>query len=302
MNAPKALEHPRSPLLRMDRIPHIWCPTCGIGTTVNVFIQALTESGLDLKKTVVVSGIGCTGRVAGYINLDSFHTTHGRALPFATGMKLANPELTVVVFSGDGDLFAIGGNHFIHAARRNMDLKVFCVNNFIYGMTGGQAAPTTPIGARTTTTPFGSFEHPFNLVYMAASAGATYVARWTALHVRRLKASMKEALVKPGFNFVEIIAPCPTVYARRNRLGSGLDLMRYYRENSKVVTGMDPKGADIEFQKTIHVGKFVDIEKPTWLDGVNQGLSKFFGSKYVPYGSEEWRKKRSASPASADRA
>jgi len=294
-------EHPRSSLLRMDRIPHIWCPTCGIGTTVNVFIQALQESGLDLKKVAVVSGIGCTGRVAGYINLDSFHTTHGRAIPFATGLKLANPELTVIVFSGDGDLFAIGGNHFIHAARRNQDLKVFCVNNFIYGMTGGQLAPTTPIGARTTTTPFGNYEHPFNLPHLAASSGAVYVARWTALHVRRLKSSMKEALQKPGFSFVEIIAPCPTVYARRNRLGSGLDLMRFYKEHSKVVNGMDPKGADIEFQKTIHVGKFVDIEKPTWLEGMNGGLSKFFGGKYVPYGSEAWRRKRSASPASADR-
>ena len=302
MNTLTGQEHPRSVLLRMDRIPHIWCPTCGIGTAVNVFIQSLVESGLDLKKVVVVSGIGCTGRVAGYVNLDSFHTTHGRAIPFATGLKLANPDLTVIVFSGDGDLFAIGGNHFIHAARRNQDLKVFCVNNFIYGMTGGQLAPTTPIGAKTTTTPYGNYEHPFNLVHLAASSGAVYVARWTALHVRRLKTSMKEALQKPGFSFIEILAPCPTVYARRNRLGSGLDVMRYYKEKSKVVSGMDPKGADIGFQQTIHVGKFVDIEKPTWLDGINDHLGKFFGDKYLRYGSESWRKRKSASQDSAAKA
>ncbi len=302
MTASTEKEHPRAKLLRMDRIPHIWCPTCGIGTAVNVFIQALIESGLNLKKVAVVSGIGCTGRVAGYVNLDSFHTTHGRAIPFATGLKLAHPDLTVVVFSGDGDLVAIGGNHFIHAARRNMDLKVFCVNNFNYGMTGGQVAPTTPVGAKTTTTPFGNFEHPFNLVHLAVSSGAVYVARWTALHVRRLKWSMKEALLKPGFSFVEIVAPCSTVYARRNRLGTGLDLMKFYREHAKVQHGMDPRAAEIQFQKDIHVGKFLDIEKPTWLDGINEGFSSVFGKKYVPYGSKAWLEMRSASAASAVKA
>jgi 2-oxoglutarate ferredoxin oxidoreductase subunit beta len=286
----------------MDRIPHIWCPTCGIGTAVNVFIQALMESGLDLTKVAIVSGIGCTGRVAGYINLDSFHTTHGRAIPFATGLKLANPELTVIVFSGDGDLAAIGGNHFIHAARRNMDLTVICVNNFNYGMTGGQQAPTTPIGAKTTTTPFGNFEHPFNLAHLAVSSGAVYMARWTALHVRRLKWSMLEALKKPGFCFVEVIAPCSTVYARRNRLGTGLDLMKFYRDSAKVQHGLDPRSAEIRFQEQIDVGKFVDIDKPTWLDGINQGFSKVFGTRYVPYGSEAWQEKRSVYPVSEAKA
>ena len=137
-------EHPLEQFLRTDRIPHIWCSGCGIGIAVTCFMEALEEAGTDPDKVVVVSGIGCSGRIAGYVKFDSFHTTHGRAIPFATGVKLANPELTVIVFSGDGDLFAIGGNHFIHAARRNVDIKVFCVNNFIYGMTGGQAAPTTP--------------------------------------------------------------------------------------------------------------------------------------------------------------
>ena len=163
----EALDNPVMPYLRQDRIPHIWCPGCGIGTSLNCFCRALTESELDLDKVAIVSGIGCTGRTAGYLNLDSFHTTHGRAIPFATGLKLANPELNVVVYSGDGDLFAIGGNHFFHAARRNMDLLVVCVNNFTYGMTGGQVAPTTPTGPTQTTMPYGNFEVPFNLPFVA---------------------------------------------------------------------------------------------------------------------------------------
>jgi len=173
-------EHPIAPFLRMDRMPHIWCPTCGIGTIVKCFATALDESDLDLDKTAIVSGIGCTGRVAGYMNLDAFHSTHGRAIPFATGLKLGRPELQVIVFSGDGDLSGIGGNHFIHAARRNMDILVILVNNFIYGMTGGQNAPTTPLTARSSTMPFGNFERPFNLPHLAASCGATFVARWTS--------------------------------------------------------------------------------------------------------------------------
>ena len=201
--------------LRMDRMPHIWCPGCGIGTTVNCFARALEKCGMPLDEVAIVSGIGCTGRVAGYIKLDSFHTTHGRAIPFATGLKLANPKLKVVVFSGDGDLIAIGGNHFIHAARRNMDLTVICVNNFTYGMTGGQVAPTTPAGATLTTTPFGNFETPFNLPFLAESVGAVYVARWTALHVCNQTKAMIEAMQKQGFSFIEVIAPCPTLFERR---------------------------------------------------------------------------------------
>ena len=157
------LVNPVEPFLRTDRMPHIWCPGCGIGTTVNCFARALIESKIDLESLALVSGIGCTGRVAGYVKLDSFHTTHGRAIPFATGLKLANPKLNVVVYSGDGDLSAIGGNHLIHAARRNIDLKVICVNNLIYAMTGGQTAPTTPGHAITSTAPYGVYEPSFNL-------------------------------------------------------------------------------------------------------------------------------------------
>ena len=277
-------EHPMENLLRMDRLPHIWCPTCGIGTAVSCFVQALQNINYPLDKTAVVSGIGCTGRVAGYVKLDSFHTTHGRAIPFATGLKLANPELKVVVFSGDGDLAAIGGNHLIHAARRNMDLKVFCVNNFIYAMTGGQCAPTTPINANASTTPYGNPDHPFNLPLLAASCGAVYVARWTALHIRRLTRAMTEALEKPGFSFVEIIAPCSTLYARRNRLGTGLDLMKFYHDNSEIKHGADLESLDINFQEKIVVGKFVDKEKPTFVDNWNTNLKSRLGDRFDPYG------------------
>jgi 2-oxoglutarate ferredoxin oxidoreductase subunit beta len=261
-----APHHPMDRLLRQDRLPHIWCSGCGLGTALNCFLGALIRSGLDPDKVAVVSGIGCSGRAAGYVAMDSFHTTHGRAIPFATGLKLANPALKVVVFSGDGDLIAIGGNHFIHAARRNMDLTVICVNNFIYGMTGGQLAPTTPTGARTSTSPAGNHDHPFNLAYLAAASGASYVARWTTLHVRRLERAFTEALLKPGFSFVEVISPCPTLYGRLNKQKTGLEQMAYYKENSVIRHGADPRQADIALNGQIVVGKFVDLDKPSYLE------------------------------------
>lgn len=263
---PEALHHPKDTMLREERLPHIWCPTCGIGTAVSCFVEALRESKIPEEKVVVVSGIGCTGRVAGYVRLDSFHTTHGRAIPFATGLCLADPELHVVVFSGDGDLVAIGGNHLINAARRNMNITVVCVNNFIYGMTGGQCASTTPQTARTSTTPRGNSDFPFNVPDLVKACGATYVARWTVLHIRRLKKAMGEALGKKGFSFIEVIAPCSTLYSRRNRLGTGFDLMKFYHDNSEIRHGADTKDVAIGFQDKIVVGKFVDIEKPTFLE------------------------------------
>jgi 2-oxoglutarate ferredoxin oxidoreductase subunit beta len=276
--------NPIENLLRMDRIPHIWCPGCGIGTVVTSFADALRKSELDLDKVAVVSGIGCTGRVAGYIKLDSFHTTHGRAVPFATGLKLANPDMKVVVFSGDGDIAGIGGNHFIHAARRNMDLVVICVNNFNYAMTGGQVAATSPILANLSTAPYGNFEYPFNLPYLADACGATYVARWTALHLRRVTKSIQEALARKGFSFIEVITPCVTLYARRNRLGDGLNLMKYYYENSEIQHGADTRTLGISYQGKITVGKFIDKDKPTFLDCMNDHLKKVLGEKYQPYG------------------
>ncbi len=275
---------PMEGFLRMDRIPHIWCPGCGIGTVVTSFADALKKSKINLDDVAVVSGIGCTGRVAGYVKLDSFHTTHGRALPFATGLKLANPKLKVVVFSGDGDIFGIGGNHFIHAARRNMDLKIICVNNFNYAMTGGQVAATTPLDANASTAPYGNFEFPFSLPYLAEAAGATYVARWTALHLRRVTKSIQEAMAKPGFSLIEVITPCVTLYARRNRLGDGLNLLRYYYDNSVIEHGADTRTLDISYQGKLVCGKFVDKEKPTFLDAMEEHMTKILGDKYVKYG------------------
>jgi 2-oxoglutarate ferredoxin oxidoreductase subunit beta len=275
-------EHPIAPFLRMDRMPHIWCPTCGIGTVVKCFATALEASGLDLNKVSIVSGIGCTGRVAGYMKLDAFHSTHGRAIPFATGLKLGRPELLVTVFSGDGDLVGIGGNHFIHAARRNMDLLVILVNNLIYGMTGGQNAPTTPLTAKSSTMPFGNFERPFNLPHLAASCGATYVARWTCLHIRRLTKSIQEALKRKGFRFIEVIAPCSTLYARLNKLGTGLNLMRFYHDSADIRHGADTRQLDIDFQGKIVCGKFVDEERPTFIDMMQDHYRKILGDKYKP--------------------
>ena len=275
-------EHPIAPFLRMDRIPHIWCSTCGIGTAVKCFATALAETETDLDKTAIVSGIGCTGRAAGYMKLDAFHTTHGRAIPFATGLKLGRPELLVTVFSGDGDLVGIGGNHFIHAARRRIDLLVILVNNFIYGMTGGQNAPTTPLTAKSSTMPYGNFEPPFNLPHLAASCGATYVARWTCLHIRRMTNSFKEAIQRKGFRFIEVIAPCSTLYARLNRLGTGFDLMQFYHHSAEIDHNADPSEVGIGFQDKIVCGKFVDREQPTMLELRDEHYHRILGDKYVP--------------------
>ena len=254
-------KHPLDTYLRVDRFPHIWCSGCGLGLVVNCFLRGLLKSGLALDKVAVVSGIGCAGRAAGYIKLDSFHTTHGRAIPFATGLKLANPELKVVVLSGEGDLLAIGGNHLIHTARRNIDMTVLCVNNFTYGMTGGQLGPTTPLTARTTTSRIGNIEEPFNIPYLAAASGAVYVARWTTAQVRQLEKTITEALLKRGFSLVEVISPCPTYYGRMNNQATGLEQMKYYRDNSVIKHGASPRHAGIEFNGQIAVGKFVDIER-----------------------------------------
>lgn len=269
MNKTGSSKHPLDSVLRTERIPHIWCSGCGIGTAFSASLIALQTSGLDLTKTAVVSGIGCSGRGAGYVKLDSYHTTHGRAIPFATGMKLANPELTVVVFSGDGDLFAIGGNHFMHAARRNVDLTVICVNNFNYGMTGGQAAATTPSMAKTTTTPLGNPEPPFNLPLLAYASGATYVARWTMIHTRDLTKSIEEALQRRGFSFIEVLAPCPTGYGRRNRQ-KPIDSLRIFQEKSIVKNGAHPADVILDFDRGITLGRFVEYDRPTFSESYDR--------------------------------
>ena len=292
-------------LLRTERIPHIWCPGCGIGSVVTCFVDAVRRSGIDPDKLAVVSGIGCSGRVAGYVNFDSIHATHGRAIPVATGLKLANPELTVVVISGDGDLMSIGGNHFLHAARRNMDLVVICINNFTYGMTGGQVTPTTPGTATASTTPYGNYEYPLTLPFLADACGASYVARWTSLHARNVTQSIEEALNRRGFSFIEVITPCTTLYLRRNRLGDGVDALQYYQNNAEISHGIDTRQTAIELQGKIAVGKFVDRVKPTYLDAATRCNTKYIGDDYVLYGKTEVEKaaeEEAKAPGDAERA
>jgi len=221
--------------LRTDRLPHIFCAGCGNGTVINCTLSAVDQMGWKREETVFVSGIGCSSRAPGYVLADSLHTTHGRALAFATGIKLAKPELNVVVFSGDGDLAAIGGNHFIHACRRNIDLTVVCMNNMIYGMTGGQGSPTTPRMALSTTTPYGSAEPAFDLCELAIAAGANYVARWTSYHVRELTRAVHAGLRTPGLSFIEALVQCPTNYGRRNRFRQPLDQIEYFKNHGILV-------------------------------------------------------------------
>lgn len=264
--------HPADLLLRSDRLPHIWCPGCGLGSVMACYTHAVMASGIPTERHVCVSGIGCTGRVAGYLSLDSFHTTHGRAIPFALGLKAANPALQVAVVSGDGDLASIGGNHLIHAARRNVDITVVCVNNFNYGMTGGQAGPTTPHGATTSTTPGGNEEQPFNLPHLVATAGATYVARWTSLHVRQLRDSIRAALLKPGFSFVEVLSPCPVGFGKANDLGEGREEMWFYRRRSIVDhnANLEDAGLSMSEGEPIILGNFVDRERAPFRPAVQQ--------------------------------
>ncbi len=271
---PTTDEHPILQYIRRDRLPHIFCSACGIGTVLQSFASALRSLNYDMDNMVIISGIGCTGRASGYFAADSYHTTHGRAIAFATGVKVANPKLKPVVISGDGDLFAIGGNHFIHAARRNVDMLVLCVNNFNYGMTGGQMGPTTPDSAITVTTPDGNIEHPFNLVSVAAASGAIYVARWTALHARRLAKSIEKALQKKGFTFIEVVSPCPTLYDRYNRHGTGLEVMKKYREISVIRNFSDPMQAEIDYRTRIVCGEFIDMEKPEFSNLLEEHAKK----------------------------
>ncbi|OGC76232.1 MAG: 2-oxoacid:ferredoxin oxidoreductase subunit beta [candidate division Zixibacteria bacterium RBG_16_50_21] len=280
--------HPLEPALRTERLPHIWCVGCGLGVALGAFASTILENKFDLDKLAVISGIGCTGRMAGYLKVDSFHTTHGRAIPFATGLHLAKPEMKVVVFSGDGDIFGIGGNHFIHAARRNLNITVICVNNFIYGMTGGQVAPTTPLGANTTTTALGNYEYSFNIPLLAAAAGATYVARWTVLDIIKLRKSIQEALNKKGFSLIEIISPCPTLYGRLNRMAAGVEMMKFLKEHSVFKKDAKLEDAAITDGNQIITGKFLDLEKPTYLEMYESSVgAKIKQMKYEKMLAEE---------------
>ena len=267
---PAATEHPIDNLLRADRFPHILCPGCGIGTVIHGYVHAIKAFGLSEDRHVCVSGIGCSGRAAGYVNVDSYHSTHGRALPFALGIAVHKPELNVTVISGDGDLTAIGGNHLIHAARRNVNLNVICINNFNYGMTGGQVGPTTPVGAKGSTAPEGAVEQPFNLPYLAKATGAVFVARWTILHVREFQDAILRSMSKNGFCFIEVLAPCPTSIGRANRIGDGLHEVEIYRQRCRIENGaQNLEDFDIDLideSKPILVGNFVDIDRPPFIE------------------------------------
>ncbi len=222
--------------MRIDHLPHIWCAGCGNGVLtrdVAVAIDELCadpESSIEREKVVIVSGIGCSSRAAGYLDFNSIHTTHGRAIAFATGIKLANPELTVIVVTGDGDCSAIGGNHLIHAARRNVDMTVVVYNNNIYGMTGGQYSPTTPRGDRATTAPYGVIDRPFDIAGLAAGAGASLTARGDTYHVRDTIDLIKKGIRHKGFSLIDCYSVCPTYYGRKNKKGDAVEMLTRQKE------------------------------------------------------------------------
>lgn len=217
---------------REDKLPHIWCAGCGNGTVTKSIVQAIENLGLNKNEVCIVSGIGCSSRASGYLDFNTIHTTHGRALAFATGIKFANPKLTVIVITGDGDSAAIGGNHLIHAARRNIDITTIVYNNNIYGMTGGQYSPTTPTGDKGTTAPYGSIDSNFDLCKLTQSAGATYVGRATIGNPNMITELVEDGIKSKGFSFIETLTTCPTYYGRRNNMGDGVDMIKSLNKNT----------------------------------------------------------------------
>jgi len=247
--------------LRKERMPTIFCAGCGNGIVINTFFNGMEMAEKSLDNIVMVSGIGCSSRIPGYIRCDSLHTTHGRPIAFATGAKLANPDMDVVVISGDGDTAAIGGNHLIHGARRNINLTVICINNSIYGMTGGQISPTSPKGSFGSTAPYGAIEAPFDLAELVTAAGASYVARWTTAQPVQLSNAIKKGLLNDGFSFIEVISQCPTYFGRKNKLRSPIDMLNWMKENSVVKRKADTMNKE-ELAGKIIVGDFVERSRP----------------------------------------
>ena len=257
------------PYLREDRLPHIFCPGCGNGSIMNAFLKGMEKAEMDFENIAMVSGIGCSSRIPGYMECDSLHTTHGRALSFATGLKVSNPDLDVVVFSGDGDAASIGGNHLIHAARKNINLTMICINNNIYGMTGGQISPTSPKGSVGTTAPYGTEDYPFKLAELVATAGASYSARWTTIQVDNLVGSIKKALKNPGFSFVEVVSQCPTYYGRKNKARTPTAMA----VNMKVITVFKSKAdrmREKDLEGKIVVGEFADKQRAEYTDNIQK--------------------------------
>jgi 2-oxoglutarate ferredoxin oxidoreductase subunit beta len=243
--------------IRHEAFPTPFCPGCGHGILLGAILRAIDELALDIEDMLFVSGIGCAGWIPSpHFAADTLHTPHGRPIAFATGAKLANPKLKVVVVGGDGDLVSIGGNHLIHAARRDIDITVICANNLIYGMTGGQVTPTTPLGARTATTPMGNRERPFDLCRLVLASGATYVARYSVYHIRPLIKAIKKALKHKGFAFVEVLSICPTQYGRRNEMPNPAAMLLYFKESC--VTLSQAKGMALEeLRGKILIGEFI---------------------------------------------
>lgn len=256
-----ATEHPLRKYTRSHIKRTTTCPGCGNGIVAQAILRAIDELGLRMDQFVFVSGIGCSAWIPSpFFAADTLHTTHGRPVAFATGVKLGRPDLNVMVASGDGDLTAIGGNHLLHAARKNIDLTVVLVNNGIYGMTGGQTAPTTPQGLTTITSPYGSMEHPLNISATIVAAGAPYVARWTTYHPRQLTRSIRKGIRKKGFALIEAVSQCPVQFGRVSKLGKAVDILKHFKKNS-VRIDKASKMSEEELEGKIIVGEFVNIEK-----------------------------------------
>ncbi|MBQ7522924.1 MAG: 2-oxoacid:ferredoxin oxidoreductase subunit beta [Oscillospiraceae bacterium] len=247
--------------MRPEHLPHIWCPGCGHGIIMRDVAQAVENLGLDRDKVVLVSGIGCSSRAAGYMDFNTIHTTHGRAIAFATGIKLANPELEVIVLTGDGDASAIGGNHLIHAARRNIGLTVIVMNNTIYGMTGGQYSPTTPRKAFGTTAPYGNLDRAFDLAGLAYGAGASYAARGSAFHTQQTIQMIQEGIRHQGFSIIDVASVCPTYFGRKNKKGSAVDMLRWQKENSVTVEQAKKMTAE-QLQGKLVIGVIHQVQYP----------------------------------------
>jgi 2-oxoglutarate/2-oxoacid ferredoxin oxidoreductase subunit beta len=271
-------EHPLAKYIRPSAKSTANCPGCGNGILSQAILQAIEELGLTLDDFVFVSGIGCAAWIPSpSFYADVLHTTHGRPIAFATGVKVALPHKRLMVISGDGDLSAIGGNHLIHAARRNIAMTVFCVNNGIYGMTGGQVAPTTPIGLQTVTTPFGNAENPFDICELVKGAGASFVARWTTYHPRQIVKTAKRAIQKNGFAFVEVWSQCPVEFGRKTGLGNSVQMMEWFKTSSVPVARAKTMSPEALRDKIV-VGEFVDIEKPELIATLNQMRAKAMAS------------------------
>ncbi len=254
---------------RQNRLPHLWCPGCGNGIAMKAIVQAIeAKDGWNQDNTIIVSGIGCSSRASGYMDFDTLHTAHGRAIPFATGIKLARPELNVVVITGDGDCTAIGGNHFIHGCRRNVDLTVILFNNNIYGMTGGQASPMTPLGKKATTAPYGDACH------LAEAAGATYVARSTAFHVQHLVKMINGGFNNKGFSFIEALVQCPTAYGRRNKIGDPAKMMAWMKDNAVMKNVWDKLPDDKKVADKFPIGLFYQAEAIDYDTAYEQVIQK----------------------------